>query len=67
MVFLHEVVACPESDEVGIVGGRWYGYAPRTTHIRVAQLIGEHLKFVGVKSIVVPQYVVVGRPTCTLT
>lgn len=66
MLFVHQMVAGTEGHQVGVVGrcrdGNWAG----TAHIGVAQLVGEQLELVSSKTIVIPQYMVVGGPTGAL-
>lgn len=51
---------------MSVVGRRRYGHTSRASHIRVTQLIGERLQFVGRKVIVIPQNVIVRRSTRAL-
>ena len=66
MLLLDEVIARPEGDEVGVVGGRGDGHGAGAAHVRVAQLVGQHLKVVRAERVVVPQHVVVRRTTRAL-
>jgi len=54
MFLLNEMVPCPESDQVCVVGWRRYGHTARTPNIRMAQLVRQHLKVVGGKMVVIP-------------
>ena len=67
VLLLDKVVPCPECHQVCVVRRRRDGHTARAADVRVAQLVGQHLKVVGGKMIVIPQYVIVRRPTCTLT
>ena len=66
MLLVDQVVAGAEGHQVGVVGRRWDGDGPRAADVGVAQLVGEELELVGGETVVVPQDVVVGRPTRTL-
>ena len=59
MFLFYEVVAGPECNEVCIVGRRRDGHATCTPDIRVAQLVGQHLKVISGEVIVVPEHVIV--------
>ena len=61
VLLLDEVIARAEGDEMRVVGRRRDGDAARAAHVRVTQLIRQHLQLVGVEVIVVPQHVVVRR------
>ena len=64
--FVHQMVAGAEGHQVGVVGWRRDGDWAGTAHVGVAQLVGEQLELVSGKTIVVPQYMVVGGPTGAL-
>ena len=66
MLLLDHVVARAERDQMGVVGGGGYRDASRAPHVRVAQLVGEHLQLIGAEVVVVPQHVVVRRPAGAL-
>ena len=57
---LLEVVACPEGDQVGVVGGGGVGDAAGAADVGVAELVGEALELIGVEVVVVPEHVVMG-------
>ena len=44
---LHEVVACSEGHQVGVVGGGGDGHGPRAPHIGVTELVRQGLDVVG--------------------
>lgn len=66
VLFVNQVVAGAEGHQVGVVGWRWDGDGACAADISVAQLVGEELELVAGETVVVPQYVVVGRPARTL-
>ena len=66
MVFVHQVVACAEGHQPGVVGGRGDGHGAGAAHVGVAQLVGEQLQLVRREAVVVPQDVVVGGPARAL-
>jgi len=66
MLLVHKVVARAERHQVGVVGRRGDGDGAGAAHVRVAQLVGEHLQLVRGEVVVVPQHVVVGRPAGAL-
>ena len=63
---LLEVVASPEGDQVGVVGGGGVRDTSGAPDVGVAQLVGEALQLVGRELVVVPQDVVVGGATRAL-
>ncbi|KAK2174076.1 hypothetical protein NP493_830g00026 [Ridgeia piscesae] len=63
MFLLDEVIACAECDEVSIVGGCGNGHAAGAAHVRVTQLISQHLQLICTEVIVIPQHVVVRGST----
>ena len=66
MVFVHQVVACPEGHQAGVVGWRGDGDGAGAAHVGVAQLVGEQLQLVRREAVVIPQDVVVGGPAGAL-
>ena len=66
VLLLHQVIAGPERDQVGVVGRSRNGDGPGAADVRVAHLIGQDLQLVGTESVVVPQHVVMGRPAGAL-
>lgn len=60
MLFVHQMVAGAEGHQVGIIGRCRDGDRTGTAHVGVAQLVGEQLELVSSKTIVIPQYMVVG-------
>ena len=66
VVFLDEVIAGAERHQVGVVGRRGDGDAPRAADVRVTQLVGQTLELVRLETVVVPQDVVVGGAAGTL-
>lgn len=67
VLLLHQVVARPEGHQVGVVGGGGNADGASAAHIRVAQLVCEALQLIRVKVVVIPEHVVVGGPTCSLS
>ena len=67
MFLLNKVIACPECDEVGVVGGGGDRHTAGAANVRVAQLVGQHLQLVRAEVVVIPQHVVVGWSTRTLS
>ena len=63
---LNEVVAGPECDQVCIVCRRRDRHTTCTPNVSMTELVRQHLKVVGSKMIVVPQHVIMRRPTSTL-
>ena len=51
---LHQVVASPEGHQMGVVGGGGDGDRAGTSHVGVAQLVGQDLELVGVEAVVIP-------------
>lgn len=66
MLFVHQVVPCPEGHQVGVVGRRRNGDGARAAHVGVTQLVGENLQLVRGEVVVVPEDVVVRRPAGAL-
>lgn len=66
MLFLHEMVASPEGDEMSVIGWRRYRHRARAADVGVAQLVRQTLQLVAVEMVIVPQHVVVGRTTGAL-
>lgn len=67
VLFVHQVVACAEGHEPGVVGGSRDGDGARAAHVCMAQLVGENLELVSGEAIVVPQHVVMRRSAGALT
>ena len=65
-LFFLQMISRPEGDEMGIKRRGWNGDGPRTTDIRVTQLVRQSLNLVRSEIIIVPQNVIVGRPTSSL-
>jgi len=63
---LHQMVARSECHQVSVVRRRRYGDATGTAYVCVTQLVGEHLKLIGIEPVVIPEYVIVRGSTCTL-
>jgi len=63
---LHEMVTRPEGYKVCVIRRSRNGHAARTTHVSVAQLVGELLQFVCVKMIVIPENMIVTGSTGSL-
>ncbi len=61
VLLLHQMVARAEGHQMRVVGGRRDGHGARAAHVRVAQLVRQHLQLVRVEVVVVPQHVVVRR------
>lgn len=51
---------------MGVVGRSWYGDTSSASDISVAELIGEDLKLVSCELIIIPENMVVRRPTGSL-
>ena len=66
MFLLNKVIAGPECYQVSIVRRCRDGDTTRTPDVRVAQLVRQHLEVISREVIVVPEHVVVRRPTRTL-
>jgi len=66
VLFLNEMITSSESDQVCVVRWRRYWHTAGTAHIRVTQLIGQHLNLIRTEVIVVPQHMVVWWTTCSL-
>jgi len=66
VVAVDQVVARAEGDQVRVVGRSGDADAACAAHVRVAQLVGELLEFVGRQAVVVPQHVVVTGAACAL-
>lgn len=60
VIFVHQVVACSESHQSGVVGRRRDGDGAGAADVGVAQLVGEELQLVRSETVVVPEDVVVG-------
>jgi len=52
---------------MGIVGWGWNGHTPRTTDVRVTELIGQTLELIRIKMVVIPEDMVVGWSAGTLS
>ena len=61
MFLLDQMVARTERHQMCVVGRCRDAHTARAAHVRVTQLIRQHLQLVGVEVIVVPQHVVVRR------
>ena len=66
MFFLYEMVPGPEGNQVSVICWGGYGHAPSTPDVCMAQLISQHLEFVRVEVIVIPENVVMWWSACTL-
>lgn len=66
MFLLHKVVSGTEGNKMCIVGRCRDGHTTSTPHVGVAQLVRQNLQFIRREVVVIPQYMVVGRSTCTL-
>ena len=66
MISFGQVVSSSKGNEVCIVSGRCYGHASSTSYICMTELIGESLQFVGCKSVVIPNDMIVARTTGAL-
>ena len=60
------MISGPEGDELGIVGWRWDADGAGAAYVGVAELVSHLLQVVRLEVVVVPQDVVVTRPTCAL-
>lgn len=66
MIFVHQVVACSESHQPGVVRRRRDGDGASAADVSVAQLVGEELQLIGGETVVIPKDVVVGGTTGSL-
>lgn len=66
MIFVHQVVACSESHESGVVRRRRDGDGAGAADVRVAQLVGEELQLISSETVVIPEDVVMGGTTGSL-
>lgn len=66
MFLLHQVITGSKCYEMSVVSGSRDGHTAGTSHIRVTELVGQHLKFIGIEVIVIPQNMVVRGSTGTL-
>lgn len=66
MIFVHQVVACSESHESGVVRRRWDGDGAGAADVRVAQLVGQELQLISSETVVIPEDVVMGGTTGSL-
>ena len=66
MILLHEVIACPEGHEVGIIGWRRNGNRSGAADVSVTQLVGQALQVIRREHVVIPQDVIVRRPARSL-
>ena len=66
MVFVHEMVACSERDQMRVVSRGWNGDGAGAANIGVAKLVGENLQVVSYKAVVVPQHMVMRRSRSAL-
>lgn len=66
VIFVHQVVACSESHQPGVVRRRRDGDGASAADVCVAQLVGEELQLISGETVVVPQDVVVGGTTGSL-
>jgi len=62
VLLLHQVIPGSERHQMGVVGRSGNGNRSGTADIGVAELVGELLKLISVKRIVVPEDVVVAGP-----
>lgn len=67
MLFVHQVIASPESHQMGIVSWCWDGHWPGAAHISVTKLVGKDLQFIWWEVVVVPEHVIVRRPAGSLS
>ncbi len=59
VILLDQVVSGSERDQMSVVRRRGYAHRTSTSHVRVTQLIGQRLEFIGREVIIIPQDVVV--------
>ena len=59
MLLLDQMISSSESNEMCVVRRRGDRDTARAAHVRVTQLIRQHLYLVGTEVVVVPQHVVV--------
>lgn len=67
MLFVHQVIASPESHQMGIVSWCWDGHWPGAAHVSVTKLVGKDLQFIWWEVVVVPEHVIVRRPAGSLS
>lgn len=66
MLFVHQVIARPESHQMGVVGWCWDGHGAGAAHVRMAELVGKDLQFIRREVVVIPEHVVVRRSASSL-
>lgn len=66
MLLLDQVISCPKGDELRVVRRRRNAHRARAAHVGVAELVSHLLQVVRLEVVVVPQDVVVTRPTRAL-
>lgn len=60
------MVSCSECYQVSIICWRGDRHRPSAAHVGVAELVGEQLKFVCSKTVIIPQYVIMRGTAGTL-
>ena len=60
------MVTRTKGHEMSVVGRRWNRDRARASNVRVTQLIGQRLQFIGREMIVIPQDVIVRWARCAL-
>lgn len=66
VLFVYKVVSCPKCNEAGIICWCWDGNRAGAADISVTELVGEDLKLICCKPVVIPKDIVMGRSACTL-
>ena len=66
MFFLDEMITSAKRHQMRVVSGRRDGHGTRAPHVRVTQLVSQHLQLIRIEVIVIPQNMVVRWPTCSL-
>jgi hypothetical protein len=66
MLFVHQVVSCPESHQPGIVGRCWDRNGTCASYVSVAQLVCQDLELICCETVVIPKDIVMGWSAGTL-
>lgn len=67
VLFVHQVIASPESHQMGIVSWCWDGNWPGAAHVSVTKLVGKDLQLIWWEVVVVPEHMIVRRPAGSLS
>lgn len=66
VLFVYEVVSRPKCHQAGVICWCWDGNRAGAADVSVAELVGEDLKLICCKPVVVPKDIVMGRSARTL-